>query len=65
MPRRRPFHYSNVLVRAAADDEPHTGAAAARVLHQFDNDQAQAAIAELRQDSNYQVVGAVLEGLLD
>ena len=53
-----------ILLQAAADRDAQIRMAAARVLRHFDNEQAQAALSELRQDSDHRVVGAVLEGIL-
>jgi HEAT repeat protein len=53
-----------MLLQAAADDNALVRAEAARTLRYFGDQSAQAALEELRQDTNYRVVAAVLEGLL-
>ncbi|MGD1931512.1 MAG: HEAT repeat domain-containing protein [Leptolyngbyaceae cyanobacterium] len=53
-----------LILEAAVADAPMLRAQAARVLPGFDGPAAQAALAELRQDDNLQVVGATLESLL-
>jgi HEAT repeat protein len=53
-----------VLIKASLDNHADIRAASARVLRYFNNEQAQAALLMLRQDNDYRVVGAILEGLL-
>ena len=53
-----------ILCRAAADSNAYIRTGAARALRHFDGEQAKAALAELRQDPDHRVIGAVLEGLL-
>lgn len=53
-----------ILLEAACSEAAMIRAQAARVLKEFDDPQAKAALMELRQDDDYQVVGAALEGLL-
>ena len=53
-----------VLIQAAADDTAAIRAGAAKLLIYFDDPQAQATLAELKQDSDYRVVKVFLEALL-
>lgn len=53
-----------LLLAAANDEDAAVRAAAAQSLRQFDDVQAQVALAKLQQDSSHHVVAAVLEGLL-
>jgi HEAT repeat protein len=53
-----------VLLSLAVDRDAEVRAQVARVLRGFDAPQAQAALFELRQDGDYRVVAATLEGLL-
>ena len=53
-----------VLLEAANSSEGAIRAQVAIVLRHFDDPQAQAALMKLRQDSDYRVVGATLEGLV-
>ncbi len=54
----------NVLLQAATDNNASIRAKAAQLLMHFDTLQAQTALAELRQDSDYRVVKVFLESLL-
>lgn len=54
----------DIALQAAQDSNGLIRASAARTLRHFGGSEAQAALAELRQDSDYRVVRAVLEGLL-
>lgn len=53
-----------LLLQAAEDASGYIRAGAARQLRQYEEASAQAAVAQLRQDPDHRVVGAVLEGLL-
>ncbi|WP_235006713.1 HEAT repeat domain-containing protein [Calothrix rhizosoleniae] len=53
-----------VLIEAANSSEGAIRAQVAIVLRHFDDPEAQAALMKLRQDSDYRVVGATLEGLV-
>jgi HEAT repeat protein len=53
-----------MLLQAAVDGDAPVRAEVARSLRHFDDQAAQAALAELRQDRDYRVVAAVLQGLL-
>jgi HEAT repeat protein len=53
-----------ILLQAAVDGDALIRAEAAKALRRFAAPQAQAALAELRQDPDHRVVGATLEGLL-
>ncbi|NER78751.1 MAG: HEAT repeat domain-containing protein [Leptolyngbya sp. SIO1D8] len=53
-----------ILLEAATADAAMLRAQAARSLQGFEQPQAQAALRKLRQDANFQVVGAALESLL-
>ena len=54
----------DILFQAATDDSVFIRAAVARTLGRFAGQQAQSALSELQQDSDYRVVRAALEGLL-
>ncbi|ESA37766.1 pbs lyase heat domain protein repeat-containing protein [Leptolyngbya sp. Heron Island J] len=54
----------DILLQAATDSDAFIRAKVARLLMYFDAPQAQAALAELRQDSDYRVVKVFLEALL-
>ncbi len=53
-----------VLLEAANSSEGTIRAQVAIVLRHFDDPRAQDALMKLRQDSDYRVVGATLEGLV-
>ncbi len=53
-----------LLCQEAADEQGSIRARAARGLSQFDDPQASDALTQLQDDSDYRVVGAVLERLL-
>ena len=53
-----------LLLRCADSSEGLLRAQVARVLRHFDDPRAQAALMKLRQDSDYRVVRATLEGLV-
>ena len=53
-----------LLLSAANTEQGAIRAQVARVLRYFDEPRAQATLSELRQDSDYRVVGATLEGLV-
>ncbi len=53
-----------ILLQAATDGNAFIRAKVARLLMHFDTPQAQAALAELRQDSDYRVVKVFLEALI-
>jgi HEAT repeat protein len=53
-----------LLLSAVNSNSGAIRAQAARVLRHFDDPRAQAALMKLRQDSDYRVVGATLEGLV-
>ena len=53
-----------LLLCCANTEQGATRAQVARVLRYFDEPRAQATLSELRQDSDYRVVGATLEGLV-
>lgn len=53
-----------ILLPAVKSDASVVRIRVAKVLKHFDNPKAQAALSELRQDSDHRVVGATLEGLL-
>ncbi|MEO1145961.1 MAG: HEAT repeat domain-containing protein [Cyanobacteria bacterium J06638_22] len=55
----------DILLQAANDANAETRAVVVGALRHFDDWQAKAALAELRCDSDYRVVAAVLEGLLE
>ncbi|MEL6440480.1 MAG: HEAT repeat domain-containing protein [Cyanobacteria bacterium J06621_8] len=54
----------DLLLAAAKSEEATVRAQVARILSCFDNPRAQAALSNLRQDGDYQVVAASLEGLV-
>ena len=53
-----------LLLLAANSEKATIRAQVARVLKHFEDPKAQAALMKLRQDSDYRVVGATLEGLV-
>ena len=53
-----------ILLYLATDEAIEIRAQVARVLIYFDEPRAKAALAQLRHDSDYRVVGATLEGLV-
>ncbi len=53
-----------LLLCCANTEQGAIRAQVARVLRYFDEPRAQATLSELRQDSDYRVVGATLEGLV-
>lgn len=54
----------SVLLRFVDSSEVEVRVVVARALHAFNNPEAKAALAKLRKDSNYRVIGATLEGLI-
>ena len=54
----------SILISLATDEAVEIRAQVARVLTYFDEPRAKAALAELRHDGDYRVVGATLEGLV-
>ena len=54
----------DLLLCCANSEQGTIRAQVARVLKHFDDPRAQTALINLRQDSNYRVVGATLEGLI-
>ena len=54
----------DLLLCCANSEQAAIRAQVARVLRHFDEPRAQAALMNLRQDSDYRVVGATLEGLV-
>lgn len=54
----------NLLLNAAESSIPTLRAQAARTLRHFDDPRASIALQQLRQDDDYKVIGATLEGLL-
>jgi HEAT repeat protein len=54
----------DIFLSLATADDVAIRAQVARVLRAFDEPRAKAALLELRQDADYRVVGATLEGLL-
>ncbi len=54
----------DLLLPAANSEQGAIRAQVARVLRHFDDPRAQAALMNLRQDPDYRVVGATLEGLV-
>ena len=54
----------DLLLSAANSEQGTIRAQVARVLKHFDDPRAQEALMNLRQDSDYRVVGATLEGLI-
>ncbi|MGB5632415.1 MAG: HEAT repeat domain-containing protein [Waterburya sp.] len=53
-----------LLLSAAKSEEGEIRAQVARVLRNFEDPRAKVALVNLRQDSDYRVVGATLEGLV-
>ena len=53
-----------LLLLAAKSEEGEIRTQVARVLRNFEDPRAQVALVNLRQDSDYRVVGATLEGLI-
>ncbi len=53
-----------LLLSAAKSEEGEIRTQVARVLRNFEDPRAQVALVNLRQDSDYRVVGATLEGLI-
>ena len=53
-----------LLLSAAESEEGEIRTQVARVLRNFEDPRAQVALVNLRQDSDYRVVGATLEGLV-
>ena len=54
----------DLLISVANSEQGAIRAQAARILTHFDDPKSKAALKNLRQDSDYRVVGATLEGLL-
>jgi HEAT repeat protein len=53
-----------LLLPAAKSEQGEIRAQVARVLRHFEDPRAEATLTNLRQDSDYRVVGATLEGLI-